>query len=135
MKHLVYILLFFLFSNEVKAQYSPITLEYNMIYFFSPSDIVLPSRSERFRTYSLLTIDINNRVIKTFYGINTQPIETIYRIDEVSEIQSSKDNGNYFIFTCTSPNYATVIFEVNIDLNWIRRYILHNKISHLFYNE
>ena len=127
------LIILFAVLPSLKAQSSPIVVEYNRIHAIVPPDIVSQGTNKIFKTYSVITIDFDYSLIKTYYGINRYPAESIYRIESISGLKPSKGEGEYFVFTCSASNYATVIFEVKKEMKWIKRYVPHNHITHIFY--
>lgn len=138
MKNLNFIILvlgLFLLNGNATAQEEPLQFKFNRIDYFAPAGPLSGSENKTFKNTSYITIDVELEEITVLTYFSDPPTESIYKIQDISELNSDKGQGKYYKITTLATNYATVIFELNIDGNWIKRKIPHNGISHTYYYE
>lgn len=126
MKYL-FIIIFFI-GTSINAQ-NIYEYKFSKIEYFAPASMNLPQQNEILYTPSIITLDTNNHIIhiSTLHTDN-EIIKNTYRIKSITDL------GELYKFVCIASNYSEVLIEVNTKSNWIRRTVIHNNITHKYYN-
>ena len=126
--------LFSLISNISYSQNEPYYYVFNTVNYFAPADSHSTTINKTSYEQSEVTIDLNTNKIIIKVNYSDGPVESIYTIKKVSELNYSQSDGQFYTFTCLASNYAEVIIDVNKEAKWVRRKITHNGITHKYYN-
>ncbi|WP_373060461.1 hypothetical protein [Zunongwangia sp. H14] len=130
------LVIIFIFSLKAFTQEEtePYYFEYNRIKYFAPAGPISNAESKILKYNSYITIDLNiGQVIILTYS-SDGPNKSIYEIKNISELQTNKGNGQFFILDCRASNHAKVLIELSYSGEWIKRTIPHNGIYHKYYS-
>ena len=128
------ILIFFLISSVSYSQNEPYYYIFNTVNYFAPADSHSSSVNKTSYEKSEVTIDLNTNKIIIKVNYSDGPVESVYTIKKISELNNNYNDGQYYTFTCLASNYAEVIIDVSKEANWVKRKITHNGITHKYYN-
>lgn len=127
------IILYFFLTNEVVAQQEPYILKYNRIDYFAPASPYLPVENKTMYLNTRITIDTEQRWVEIVTYYSDGPVKSKYEIKSISDLKDSRD-GRYFTLKCQANNYAEVVIDVSEAIEWVRRTIPHNGITHKYYS-
>ena len=131
----IFLLFFIIFiSTKSYSQKDPYYFVFNTLNYFAPADSHFSTINETSYEKSEITIQLNtnNIIIKVNYSDG--PVESIYNIKKVSELIESQGEGQFYTFTCLASNYAKTVIDVSKEAKWVRLKIMHNGITHKYYN-
>lgn len=135
MKIITTFLLFSIYIPSILGQSKEkITLKFNRMEHFAPADRFSSASMETFKHNSYITIDLNENTYTILIYWDDGPIEHVYTIDRISELQPSEGKGRYFTITCYASNYAKVYIDLHEKGDWVKDTTVHNGIYRLFYN-
>ena len=109
-------------------------LYYNSLHTYAPATKYSKSINETTFEDSRILFDLNKKKIYIKTNFYDETVESVYKINEISDIKSDNENGKYYLFTCLADNYAEVLIYLYVDTEIVRRVVTHNNITSKYFN-